>query len=158
MHAGMLGGFSCVWLSVTPWTVAHQAPLSVGFSRREYWSGLPRPSSGHLPPPGIEPASLMSPALAGGFFTARATWDAPPTGEEDLYIHTIYYSVYNIFLCFYVDCKWCLEIFTLGIERKGTNYTEKFKEENHLDTITVNVLYCSLYVHSFYINQIVLSS
>ena len=51
---------------VTPWTVAHQAPLSVGFPRQEHWSGLPFPSLGDLPDPGIEPTS---PALAGGFFT-----------------------------------------------------------------------------------------
>ena len=50
----------------TPWTVAHQVPLSIGFSRQEYWSGLPFPSPGDLPEPGIEPAS---PALMGGFFT-----------------------------------------------------------------------------------------
>ena len=54
-------------------TAARQAPLSMGFSRREYWSGLPRPPSGDLPDPGIEPASLMSPALAQGFFTTSAT-------------------------------------------------------------------------------------
>ena len=51
---------------VTPWTVAHQAPLSMGVPRQEYWSGLPFPSSGDLPGPGIEPMSLVSPALAGG--------------------------------------------------------------------------------------------
>ena len=46
-----------VWLFVTPWTVAHQAPQSTGFSRQEYWSGLPFPSPGDLPNPGIEPGS-----------------------------------------------------------------------------------------------------
>ena len=60
----------------TPWTVPHQAPLSMGFSRQEYWSGLPFPPPGDLPDPGIEPRSLMSPALAGGFFTTSATWEA----------------------------------------------------------------------------------
>ena len=55
----------------TPWTTAHQAPLSMGFPRQEYWSGLPFPSPGNLPHPGIEPVSLMSPALAGGFFTTE---------------------------------------------------------------------------------------
>ena len=54
------------------WTIACQAPLSMGFSGQEYWNGLPFPSPGHLPNPGIEPASLMSPALAGGFFTTTA--------------------------------------------------------------------------------------
>ena len=67
---------SCAWLVTTPWTVAHQAPLSIGFSRQEYWSGLPFPSSGDLPRPGIELSSLASPALAGGFFTTDATWEA----------------------------------------------------------------------------------
>ena len=53
----------------TPWTIACQAPLSMGFSRQEYWSGLPFPSPGDLPNPGIEP---MVPALAGRFFTDQA--------------------------------------------------------------------------------------
>ena len=56
---------SCVLLFATPWTVAHQTPLSMGFSRQEYWSGLPCPPPGDLPYPGIKPASLMSPTLAG---------------------------------------------------------------------------------------------
>jgi len=67
---------SRVQLFVTPWTVACQAPLSVGFSRQEYWSGLPFPPPGDLPNPGIEPISPVSPALAGGFFTTSATWEA----------------------------------------------------------------------------------
>ena len=53
--------------SAALWTVAHQAPLSVGFSRQEYWSRLPSPSPGDLPDPGLELASFVSPALAGGF-------------------------------------------------------------------------------------------
>ena len=61
----VLSHFSHVWLCVALWTVACQAPLSVGFSRQEYWSGWPCPPLGHLPNPGIKPASLMSPALAG---------------------------------------------------------------------------------------------
>ena len=60
----MLSYFSCVRLFVTLWTVALQAPLSRGFSRQEYWSGLPCPPPGALPDPGIKPTSLMSPALA----------------------------------------------------------------------------------------------
>ena len=58
--------FSCVPLFATPWTVAHQAPLSMGFSRQEYWSGLPFPPPGDFPDTGIEPTSLTSPALAVG--------------------------------------------------------------------------------------------
>ena len=69
--------FSCVWLSSTPQTVADHAPLSMGLSRQEYWGGLPFPSPGNLPRPGIEPLSLKSPALAGRFFTTSAMWEAP---------------------------------------------------------------------------------
>ena len=54
---------SCVRLFVTPWTVAHQAPLSMGFSRQEYWTGLPFSSPGHLPDPEIKPESSALPAL-----------------------------------------------------------------------------------------------
>ena len=60
-----------VWLSASPWTVAHQAPLSMGFSRQEYWSGLPFPPPGDLPHPGIKLASPEVPALAGKFFTTE---------------------------------------------------------------------------------------
>ena len=69
----MLSCSSCVQLFATPWTVAYQAPLSMGFSRQECWSGLPCPPPGGLPNPGMEPepVSLMSPALAGRFFTTR---------------------------------------------------------------------------------------
>jgi len=56
--------------------VAHQAPLSMGFSRQEYWSALPCPPPGDIPYPGIEPMSFMSPALRSGFFTTNATWEA----------------------------------------------------------------------------------
>ena len=62
----MLGSFSRVQLFAISWTVAHQAPLSMGFSRPEYWNGLPFPPPGYLPDPGMEPASLKSPALAEG--------------------------------------------------------------------------------------------
>ena len=65
---------SCVGLLMTTQTKVHQAPLSMGFSRQEHWSGLPFPSPEDLPHPGIEPAS---PALAGRFFTTNAAWEAP---------------------------------------------------------------------------------
>ena len=74
----MLSSFSRVQLFATHWIAAHQAPLSMGFSRQEYWTGLPCSPLGDLPLPGIEPKSLMAPALAGGFFTTRASWEAPP--------------------------------------------------------------------------------
>ena len=76
-HACVLSHFSCVRLFVTLWSIDSQAPLSMGFSRHEYWSGLSCPPPGDLPIPGIEPASLISPALAGGFFTTSATREAP---------------------------------------------------------------------------------
>ena len=65
---------SRVWLFVTPWTVAYQAPPSMGFSRQEYWSGLPFPSPGDLPNPGTEPGS---PA-----FQADALTSEPPVGSS----------------------------------------------------------------------------
>ena len=67
--------FSYVQLFVTPWTVAHEATLSVGSSRQEYWSGFPFPSRGDLPDPGIDPEikpmSPKSPVLASRFFTTE---------------------------------------------------------------------------------------
>ena len=74
--------YMCPWLLshvrllAALWTVAYQAPLSMGFSRREYWSGLPCSSPGDLLDPGMEPASLVSSALAGGFFTTGTPWEA----------------------------------------------------------------------------------
>ena len=71
----VLHHFGRVQLYVTLWAVAHQAPLSMGFSGQEYWSGSPRPPPGHLPGPGVNPVSLSSrsPASAGRFFTTSAT-------------------------------------------------------------------------------------
>ena len=70
----MLSCFSRVWLCETTWTAGYQASLSLEFSRQEHWSGLLCPPLGDLSHPGIEPASLTSPALGGGFFTTSATW------------------------------------------------------------------------------------
>ena len=67
--------FSHVQLFATPWTVTRQA-LSVGFSRQEYWSGLPYPPPGDLPDRGLNLFLLSLPALAGGFFTTSAIWEA----------------------------------------------------------------------------------
>ena len=69
----MLSPFSRVQLFVTLWTSAHRTPLSKGFAKQEYWAGLPFPPPGDLPDPWIEPASLMSPALASGFFSTSTT-------------------------------------------------------------------------------------
>ena len=76
MRACILSHFRHVRLFATLWTVAHQIPLSTGFSRQEYWSGLPCSPPGDLPEPEIKPTSLTSLALAGGFFTTSTTWEA----------------------------------------------------------------------------------
>ena len=67
---------SRVRLFTALWTVAQQAPLFMGFSRKEHWSGLTCPSPGYIPDPGFKSASVMSSALVGGFFTTNATWEA----------------------------------------------------------------------------------
>ena len=76
MHAQLL---SCIWPFVTPWTVADQCSLSIGFPRQEYWNGLPFPSPRDLPYPGIRP---VSPALASKFFTSSTTWEASSEAES----------------------------------------------------------------------------
>ena len=72
----MLSCFSCVQLFATLWTLAGKDPLSMGFSKQECWIGLSYPLPGEFPYSGIEPMLLTSPALAGGFFTTSATWEA----------------------------------------------------------------------------------
>ena len=73
----MLSRFSYGRLCAIPWTVACQAPLSIGFSRQEYWRRLQCPSPRDLPNSGIEPSSFIPPALAGRFFTTNTIWEAP---------------------------------------------------------------------------------
>ena len=68
--------FSHVWLFVALWTIVHQAPLSMAFSREEYWSGMPCPQPGDLLDQGIEPMYLMSPELADKFFSTSSSWEA----------------------------------------------------------------------------------
>ena len=88
----ILSCFIRVQLFATLWAVVCQASLSMGFSRQGYWSGLPCLPPGDLPNPGIEPASLTSPALASGFFTTNITWEA----QRVTYMHineTFLYSV-----------------------------------------------------------------
>ena len=77
----MLSHFSCV--SVILWIVAPQATLSMGFSRQEYWNRLPCPPPEDLLDPGIEPISFLSAAVASGFFTTSATWEAPNQTDLD---------------------------------------------------------------------------
>ena len=85
-----------LWLFMALLTVAHKAPLSMGFSRQEYRSGLPFPPSVDLPNPGIKPVSLMSPALVGRFFTTSTTWEVPYTQElvvKHLPIHNHFHYI-----------------------------------------------------------------
>ena len=82
LTACMLSHFSYIGLFVTQWTVAHQAPLSIGFPRQEYWSGLPFPSAGDPPDPGTE---LLPSALAGGFFITE------PPGKPRLLLSVAYF-------------------------------------------------------------------
>ena len=78
----LLSRFSHVRLFVTPWTVAHKAPLSIGFSRQEYWCELLYPPPGHLPDSGIK-LSLLRSCIAGGFFNAEPP-GSPQTSLRDV--------------------------------------------------------------------------
>ena len=93
----VLNHFSHVQLFATLWIVVHQALLSVGFSRQEYWSGLPCPPPRDLLNPGIEPKSLMSPALAAEFFATSTTWEAQHVTYDTFYIY--------IYIYIYIKCS-----------------------------------------------------
>ena len=96
-HACMLRCFSHVQLFVTLWTVAHQESFGSSvhrFSRQEYCSGLPFPPPGNLPNPGIEPTSLMSPALTGRFFTTCSTWGIPCHNHQHVNENVVSGSAY----------------------------------------------------------------
>ena len=91
-------------LFVTPWTVDHQAPLSMGFPRQEYWNGFPFPSPEDLPNPGIKSKSPVSPTLAGRFFTpapGKSTLKDKETKQITFFEH----SHLNSILC---SCVWTL--------------------------------------------------
>ena len=92
--------FSCAQLFVTPWTVARQAPLSMEFSRQEYWSGLPFPFPGDLPDPGTEPTSVVSPELAGSFFTSWARRKAHNFEYRNIYQTTYIKGIVWLSHCF----------------------------------------------------------
>ena len=92
----VLSFFSCVRRFVILWTVAHQAPLSMGFSRQGYWSELLCPPPGNLPNRGLEPVSLMSPAMAGKFFITSTTWEWWLVYRYIRYIHQIYQISRNV--------------------------------------------------------------
>ena len=96
----VLSHFSHVRLFVTPWTVAHQAPLSIGFSRQEYWSGWLCPPPGDLPNPEIKFSSLTSPALEDGFLTTSHHLRSPDMDIICPYLYPyLYVSAYLYLLC-----------------------------------------------------------
>ena len=98
---------SCLTLCNPMDCVAHQAPLPMGFSRQEYWGGLSCPPPGDIPDQGIKLASLTSPALAGRFFTTRATWEGPWEIINHCYYcfeplsfgAICYTAIYNWYMC-----------------------------------------------------------
>ena len=94
----LLSRFSHVRLCVTLWTEVHQAPLSMQFSRQEYWSRLPCPPPGDLLNPRIGPTSLMSSSLAGRFFTSCATWEiqGPYTGLREINVSICTFLGWNL--------------------------------------------------------------
>ena len=90
---------------MTPWTVAHQVPLSIELSRKEHWSGLPFPTPGDLTNPGIEPASPMSLVLVAGFFTTELPGKALIAKYLLKYIYIIYLCIYLAVLS--LSCSMC---------------------------------------------------
>ena len=82
---------------MTPWTVAHQAPLSMGFSKQDSWNELPFPTQRDLPDPGIKPSSLVSPALANGFFIT-----VPPGKPIYIICYMSYVILYIIYIILYI--------------------------------------------------------
>ena len=101
VHVCMLSHFSCVWLFVTLWTVAHQASLSMGFSKQEYWSGLPCPPPGDLPDPGIEPVFHAASASQGDSLLLSHLGS-----PYIFYMHIIMNYIYNII---FIISTYCLQ-------------------------------------------------
>ena len=101
----VLSHFSHVWLFVTLWTVAHQAPILMGFSRQEYLNGLPCPLQRDLPNPGIKPTS---PALAGGLSTSSTSWEALRCPKVCVYLWS-FYLVLLVYINGFVPIQYCLD-------------------------------------------------
>ena len=117
---------SCAWLSVTPWTVAYKATLSIGFSRQAYWNGLPFPSPGDLPHPGIEP---RSPALqAGRHFTIWATREALEVKRERMINRSK--SIKTCLIHFIISIHRNPILF-LYLTRKGSEETREEQDWDH---------------------------
>ena len=146
----MLSRFGCGWLFVTLWTVACQAPLSMGFSRQEYWSGLSCQPPGHLPDPGMEHVPPLSPILAGEFFT---TWDKVYPccckWQNSLLSHgwmifhcvCVIHCVYMcIYMCVFVCVCVCVCVFIFCIH---------LSTERHSDSSRILVSFLFLDSHSY---------
>ena len=95
VSTSVLSRFTHVQLLATSWTVVYQAPLSMRFSSQEYRNVLPFPSPWDLPHPGIKPKSLMSAALAGGFFTTSTTWEAHVYIRIKVYIYIYFFRFFS---------------------------------------------------------------
>ena len=103
MHAQPLK--SCQICFAMPWTVAHQAPLSMKFSRQEYWSGLPFSPSGDLPRPGIEPVvPVACIGLAGRFFTTEPPRNCCVYIYTHINIISVLYTIYWVYICLSTCC------------------------------------------------------
>ena len=109
-HMCVLSCFSHVWLFATPWTVAHQAPLSMGFSRKEYLSGLPCPPPGDLPNLGIEPKSLCLPHWQMG--SLPPVPPGKPRNKHRLYISLLFNKI--LILSQSGLCNWLAKKSDLG--------------------------------------------
>ena len=103
---------SHVWLFATRWPVTHQAPLSMGFLRQDYWRQLPSPPSGDLPNLAIISMSLKSPLLAGGFFTTSTTWEAFTHTHTHTHTHTVFYEF--SFINYYINIEYSSLCYTVG--------------------------------------------
>ena len=139
-----------VWFFVTSWTVVYQAPLSMGFSRQEYWSGLPCPSPGDFPDAGIKPVSLMSPALAGRFLTTSTTWEA--CNQLEFLWHG-----WSLFLESLDRCSQFRDSF-IDVDSRGCELLHYLTDIYRQDlAITSNKFFLSL-IYTFYINIVLFSA
>ena len=119
---------SFIQISEVPWTTARQVPLPMGFSRQDYWRGLPFPPPGDPPNPGIKPVSPVSPALADKFFTTSATWEA--LGPDGLDSNPTHESDWPSLCLSFNICY--IEKIILPILQGCGNDWNKFMNEKHL--------------------------
>ena len=142
MHACVLNHVSRIRLFTTLWTIAHQVPLSMGFSRQEYWSGLPFPPPGYHSDPRRGPGSLMSPPLAGRSFTTSTTWGAtsqsmPWAGSSGL---LVLYSWLTLEL--FIPVSWiCMRISVPDAHLLWAHESESVSCSVMFDTLWPHVLY-----------------